>query len=69
MKKRLDPGLIMLLVMIGFGTLPLFVRRIALSSPELALCRAVIAAALLGLYLLATASASRSAPSAGRRRW
>lgn len=54
MKKRLDPGLIMLLVMIGFGTLPLFVRRIALSSPELALCRAVIAAALLGLYLLAT---------------
>jgi drug/metabolite transporter (DMT)-like permease len=37
-----------------FGTLALFVRHISLSSGELALYRAVLAAALIGLYLLCT---------------
>lgn len=37
-----------------FGTLAPFVRNIAVSSGELALYRAVLAAALIGLFLLAT---------------
>ena len=37
-----------------FGTLGLFVRRISVSSGELALYRAVLAALLIGLYLLVT---------------
>ena len=37
-----------------FGTLGPFVRNIAISSGELALCRAILAAVLIGLFLLAT---------------
>lgn len=37
-----------------FGTIALFVRNIVLSSGAIALCRAVLAAALIGAYLLAT---------------
>ena len=37
-----------------FGTLGLFVRGISVSSGELALYRAVLAALLIGLYLLVT---------------
>lgn len=40
--------------MIIFGTLGPFVRNIAVSSGELALYRAVLAALLIGVYLLAT---------------
>lgn len=40
--------------MVSFGTLPLFVRHIAVSSGELALYRAALAAALIGAYLLAS---------------
>lgn len=40
--------------MATFGTLALFVRNISVSSGELALYRAVMAAALLGLYFLIT---------------
>ena len=37
-----------------FGTLGLFVRGISVSSGELALYRAILAALLIGLYLLVT---------------
>ncbi len=37
-----------------FGTIGLFVRAIDLSSGALALCRAVLAAAFIGIYLLLT---------------
>ncbi len=40
------------LSMLVFGTIALFVRNIALTSAQIALSRAVLAAALLGFYLL-----------------
>lgn len=40
--------------MVIFGTLGVFVRHIGISSGQLALCRAVMAAALIGLFLLVT---------------
>lgn len=40
------------LSMVIFGTIALFVRNIPLSSAQLALCRAVMASLLIGLYLL-----------------
>jgi drug/metabolite transporter (DMT)-like permease len=42
----------MILSMAIFGTLGPFTRQVALTSGALALCRAVLAAALLGIYLL-----------------
>ncbi|MDO5410718.1 MAG: DMT family transporter [Lachnospiraceae bacterium] len=42
--------------MVIFGTLGLFVRHIPVSSGELALCRAVLAAILIGVYLLGSGS-------------
>lgn len=42
----------MVIAMAIFGTLGLFVRNVALSSGELALYRAVLGAALIGVYLL-----------------
>ena len=44
----------MVAAMAVFGTIALFVRNIAVSSAEIALYRAVMAAALLGIYFLAT---------------
>ena len=44
----------MIISMTVFGTLGLFVRNIPLSSGELALSRAVLAIALIGIYLLVT---------------
>lgn len=44
----------LILSMSAFGTLAPFVRNIAVSSGELALYRAVLAAALIVLYLIAT---------------
>lgn len=46
--------LMLLMSMTIFGTLPLFVRHIAVSSQELALYRALMAALLIGGFLLAT---------------
>lgn len=46
--------LMLILSMTVFGTLGLFVRHIPLASGELALCRAVLAAVLVGVYLLIT---------------
>ena len=37
-----------------FGTLALFVRNISVSSGELALYRAILASAIIGIYLLVT---------------
>ncbi|MBR6789505.1 MAG: EamA family transporter [Oscillospiraceae bacterium] len=37
-----------------FGTLSIFVRSIPITSGELALCRAVLAAVLIGVYLMIT---------------
>ena len=54
MKKILDPRLMLLLSMAIFGTLGLFVRNIPVSSGELALYRAVLAALLLAGFLAAT---------------
>ena len=54
MKKIFSPRLMLITAMTVFGTIGLFVRRIGVSSGELALYRAVLAAALLGSYLLVT---------------
>jgi len=51
-KKLSDPRWMMSLSMAIYGTIGLFTRNIAVSSGELALYRAVMAAALLGGYLL-----------------
>ena len=51
--KKLSPRMMMILPMIIFGTLGLFVRNIDLPSAELAFYRAVMAAALIGMYLAA----------------
>lgn len=54
MKRFCDPRLMLGLSMAIFGTLGLFVRNIPVSSAELALYRAILAAVLIGLYLLIT---------------
>lgn len=53
--KKADPRLMLIMSMTVFGTLGLFVRNIPVSSGELALYRAVLAALLIGhrnAYLL-----------------
>ncbi len=52
MKKDIKYRLMLIVSMTVFGTIGLFVRSIPLSSGELALYRAILAAALLGLFLL-----------------
>lgn len=54
MKKVLNPRLILIASMTIFGTLGLFVRNIPVSSGELALYRAVLAALLIAVFLLVT---------------
>ena len=54
MKKTLNARLMLVASMTIFGTLGIFVRNIAVSSGELALYRAVLAALLIAAYLLAT---------------
>lgn len=54
MKKILSPRTMLITAMTVFGTLGLFVRHIPVSSGELALYRAVLAAAMLGGYFLIT---------------
>ena len=54
MKKENSAKLLMATAMAAFGTLAPFVRRIQVSSGELALYRAVMAAALVGCFLLIT---------------
>ena len=54
MKKKMDPRLTLVTSMTVFGTLGLFVRNIPVSSGELALYRAVLAALLLATFFLVT---------------
>ncbi|MGN0277547.1 MAG: DMT family transporter [Hominisplanchenecus sp.] len=50
----MDPRFSMILSMTIFGTLGLFVRNIPVSSGELALYRAILAALLIAVFLIAT---------------
>ena len=54
MKRLFTPRVMLVTAMAIFGTIGLFVRRIGVSSGELALYRAVLAAGIIGLYLLVT---------------
>ena len=54
MKNIKNPRIMLISAMTIFGTISLFVRNIAVSSGELALYRAVMAAAMIGGYLLLT---------------
>ena len=54
MKRILDPKLMLIISMAVFGTIGLFVRSIPVTSGELALYRAILAAILIGIYLLLT---------------
>lgn len=54
MEKKKKAKAELILAMVMFGTLAVFVRNIPISSGELALCRAVLAAVMLGIYLVVT---------------
>lgn len=54
MRKVANPRMMMVLSMATFGTLGIFVRNISVSSGELALYRAVLAAVMIGIFLLVT---------------
>lgn len=54
MNQRNRSRLMLMISMAIFGTLALLVRNISVSSAELALYRAVLAAALIGVFLLVT---------------
>lgn len=54
MKQLKTPRLILIASMTIFGTLGLFVRNIPVSSGELALYRAILAALLIAVFLIAT---------------
>lgn len=54
MKKTMNPRLMLITSMTIFGTLGIFVRNIPVSSGELALYRAVLAALLIAVFLLLT---------------
>ena len=54
MKKVMNPRLMLIVSMAIFGTLGPFVRNISVSSGELALYRAILAALLIGVFLLVT---------------
>lgn len=54
MREKKSPRLMLITSMAVFGTLGLFVRNIPVSSGELALYRAVLAALLLAVYFVVT---------------
>lgn len=54
MKKLTDPRLMMIVSMVIFGTLGPFVRNVPVSSGELALYRAVLAAVMIAIFLAVT---------------
>ena len=54
MKEMKNPRLMFITAMVIFGTLAPFVRQIGVSSGELALYRAILAAVLIGGFLLVT---------------
>lgn len=54
MKRFFNPSLMLVTSMTIFGTIGIFVRNIPISSGELALCRAIMASFLIGIFLLIT---------------
>ena len=54
MKNVMNPRLMLIISMVIFGTLGPFVRNIPVSSGELALYRAVLAALLIAAFLIVT---------------
>ena len=54
MKKNVNPRWMLIISMTIFGTLGIFVRNIPVSSGELALYRAILAALLIAVYLVVT---------------
>lgn len=54
MEKSQKSKFIFIISMIVFGTIALFVKKIDVSSGELALYRAILAAIIIGIYLLIT---------------
>lgn len=54
MKRVMQPRAMMIASMITFGTMGLFVRNIPVSSGELALSRAILAALMISVYLCVT---------------
>ena len=54
MKRKLDPRIMLMISMAVFGSIGLFVKNIPLPSGEIALWRAVLAAILIGIFLLIT---------------
>ena len=54
MKQKIDSRLMLIASMAIFGTLGPFVRNIPVSSGELALYRAILAASLIALFLMVT---------------
>lgn len=54
MKRLMNPRIMLVISMTVFGTLGLFVRNISISSGELALYRAILAALLIAVYLFVT---------------
>lgn len=54
MEKNLKSKIIFIISMIIFGTIAVFVKAINVSSGEIALYRAILAALIIGLYLLIT---------------
>ncbi len=54
MKKNINPRALLIISMAIFGTIGVFVRNVSVSSGELALYRAVLAAILIGVFLIIT---------------
>ena len=54
MNIKLSPRFMLIISMVAFGTIAPFVRAISVTSGELALYRAILAASLIGIYLLIT---------------
>lgn len=54
MKRFMNPRIMLIISMTVFGTLGMFVRNISVSSGELALYRAILAALLIAVFLFAT---------------
>ena len=52
MKKSFNSKILFIVSMFIFGTLSIFVKKINLTSGEIALYRAVLAAVVIGIYLL-----------------
>ena len=54
MKRIFDPRVMLILSITVFGSIGLFVKAIPLASGEIALYRAILAAALIGIVRLIT---------------